>query len=276
MFDLTLALLSFQNVQKRLSLPFSMRISQSSLEKVATKSPELLDVETPLSYTVRRNSLVRFVHAVTFKCGPLWVIIGCFAARVGLWKIRVLLQIREARRGQIRLHFAFGVLLGDLCCVVLQGTYATVYKGVSRLTQAMVALKVIRMEKDEGTPCTAIRESECLPPSPLYPLTTTLHLHPHPLHIFDCFSLHSEELETRQHSHPSWCHTLPNFAHLGVRIPGENWTALIAETIYYSRRMHKLCDYDTAWPHYNMYWHNLMWEATRLELMCIMVCSGAW
>ena len=43
--------------------------------------------------------------------------------------------------------------------IVVQGTYATVYKGMSRLTQSMVALKVIRMEKDEGTPCTAIRES---------------------------------------------------------------------------------------------------------------------
>ncbi|XP_063719529.1 cyclin-dependent kinase 17-like isoform X2 [Symsagittifera roscoffensis] len=106
------------NVQKRLSLPFSMRISQSSLEKVASKSPELLDVEQPLSYTVRRNSL----------------------QELGFGKAESYCRLEK---------------LGE-------GTYATVYKGMSRLTQCMVALKVIRMEKDEGTPCTAIREISIL------------------------------------------------------------------------------------------------------------------
>lgn len=41
---------------------------------------------------------------------------------------------------------------------MLQGTYATVYKGVSRLTDTVVALKEIRLEHEEGAPCTAIRE----------------------------------------------------------------------------------------------------------------------
>lgn len=40
----------------------------------------------------------------------------------------------------------------------LQGTYATVYKGISRLTDTVVALKEIRLEHEEGAPCTAIRE----------------------------------------------------------------------------------------------------------------------
>ena len=40
----------------------------------------------------------------------------------------------------------------------VQGTYATVYKGVSRLTDTVVALKEIRLEHEEGAPCTAIRE----------------------------------------------------------------------------------------------------------------------
>lgn len=39
-----------------------------------------------------------------------------------------------------------------------EGTYATVYKGKSRLTDGLVALKEIRLEHDEGAPCTAIRE----------------------------------------------------------------------------------------------------------------------
>lgn len=44
------------------------------------------------------------------------------------------------------------------CGVCLQGTYATVFKGKSRLTDNLVALKEIRLEHEEGAPCTAIRE----------------------------------------------------------------------------------------------------------------------
>ncbi|KAK4337208.1 hypothetical protein RND71_043307 [Anisodus tanguticus] len=40
-----------------------------------------------------------------------------------------------------------------------EGTYATVYKGKSRLTNKLVALKEIRLEHEEGAPCTAIREA---------------------------------------------------------------------------------------------------------------------
>ncbi|PVD25313.1 hypothetical protein C0Q70_15813 [Pomacea canaliculata] len=39
-----------------------------------------------------------------------------------------------------------------------EGTYATVFKGKSRLTDSLVALKEIRLEHEEGAPCTAIRE----------------------------------------------------------------------------------------------------------------------
>lgn len=44
--------------------------------------------------------------------------------------------------------------------VAFQGTYATVYKGRSKLTDNLVALKEIRLEHEEGAPCTAIREGE--------------------------------------------------------------------------------------------------------------------
>uniref|UniRef100_A0A1B6CXC8 cyclin-dependent kinase n=1 Tax=Clastoptera arizonana TaxID=38151 RepID=A0A1B6CXC8_9HEMI len=43
-----------------------------------------------------------------------------------------------------------------------QGTYATVFKGKSRLTENLVALKEIRLEHEEGAPCTAIREVSLL------------------------------------------------------------------------------------------------------------------
>ncbi|KAJ7414109.1 cyclin dependent kinase 17 [Willisornis vidua] len=43
-----------------------------------------------------------------------------------------------------------------------EGTYATVYKGRSKLTENLVALKEIRLEHEEGAPCTAIREGVSL------------------------------------------------------------------------------------------------------------------
>ncbi|CAG7786988.1 unnamed protein product [Allacma fusca] len=43
-----------------------------------------------------------------------------------------------------------------------EGTYATVFKGRSRLTESLVALKEIRLEHEEGAPCTAIREVSLL------------------------------------------------------------------------------------------------------------------
>ncbi|VDN55718.1 unnamed protein product [Dracunculus medinensis] len=43
-----------------------------------------------------------------------------------------------------------------------EGTYATVYRGRSRLTENYVALKEIRLELEEGAPCTAIREVSLL------------------------------------------------------------------------------------------------------------------
>ncbi|XP_041093132.1 cyclin-dependent kinase 16-like isoform X2 [Polyodon spathula] len=43
-----------------------------------------------------------------------------------------------------------------------EGTYATVYKGKSKLTDDLVALKEIRLEHEEGAPCTAIREVSLL------------------------------------------------------------------------------------------------------------------
>ncbi|XP_076041689.1 cyclin dependent kinase Eip63E isoform X2 [Oratosquilla oratoria] len=43
-----------------------------------------------------------------------------------------------------------------------EGSYATVYKGYSNLTNQVVALKEIRLQEEEGTPFTAIREASLL------------------------------------------------------------------------------------------------------------------
>ena len=39
-----------------------------------------------------------------------------------------------------------------------EGSYATVYKGISQINGRPVALKEIRLNAEEGTPFTAIRE----------------------------------------------------------------------------------------------------------------------
>jgi serine/threonine protein kinase len=39
-----------------------------------------------------------------------------------------------------------------------EGTYATVFKGISSVNGKFVALKEIKLEAQEGAPCTAIRE----------------------------------------------------------------------------------------------------------------------
>lgn len=54
----------------------------------------------------------------------------------------------------------FSYKIDMMCC--FQGTYATVFKGRSKLTDNLVALKEIRLEHEEGAPCTAIREVSLL------------------------------------------------------------------------------------------------------------------
>eukprot|EP00128_Syssomonas_multiformis_P009499 Colp12_sorted_trinity150504_noHs@1351 len=43
-----------------------------------------------------------------------------------------------------------------------EGTYATVYKGISSITGEAIALKEITLDQEEGAPCTAIREVSLL------------------------------------------------------------------------------------------------------------------
>lgn len=43
-----------------------------------------------------------------------------------------------------------------------EGSYATVYRGYSNLMSKVVALKEIRLQPEEGTPFTAIREASLL------------------------------------------------------------------------------------------------------------------
>ncbi|VDN17538.1 unnamed protein product [Gongylonema pulchrum] len=116
---------SEQDIQKRLSLPADLRLPLSVIEKL-NRTPTL---DQPLTRKNRRASL----------------------SEIGFGKLETYEKLEK---------------LGE-------GTYATVYKGRSRLTEKYVALKVIasygfgldqeiRLELEEGAPCTAIREVSIL------------------------------------------------------------------------------------------------------------------
>ncbi|XP_062921461.1 cyclin-dependent kinase 18-like isoform X2 [Mobula hypostoma] len=71
-------------------------------------------------------------------------------------------QSRSSRRASLS-DIGFGKLETYVKLDKLgEGTYATVFKGKSKLTENLVALKEIRLEHEEGAPCTAIREVSLL------------------------------------------------------------------------------------------------------------------
>ena len=103
-----------------------------------------------------------------------------YAARDWLWKNCNLPKAGETWRGAVcgcgcvDVCGCVWVCVGICVCLCLsvcvlvtvlnvlpchtQGTYATVFKGRSVITDDVVALKEIRLEHEEGAPCTAIRE----------------------------------------------------------------------------------------------------------------------
>lgn len=85
-----------------------------------------------------------------------------------------------------------------------EGTYASVYKGRSLLTNRLVALKEIRLEFEEGTPCTAIRESEYS--SYLFPNYLTLYFH----------SFDSKRSQAQQHRNIARCSLLETIVKVGL------------------------------------------------------------
>ncbi|KAL2774925.1 cyclin-dependent kinase 15 isoform 1 [Daubentonia madagascariensis] len=73
-------------------------------------------------------------------------------------------QEEDLRQGfQWRKNLPFGAASSYLNLEKLgEGSYATVYKGISRINGQLVALKVISMNAEEGVPFTAIREASLL------------------------------------------------------------------------------------------------------------------
>uniref|UniRef100_A0A6Q2YBM9 cyclin-dependent kinase n=1 Tax=Esox lucius TaxID=8010 RepID=A0A6Q2YBM9_ESOLU len=117
-----LVLVTSEDVTKRMSLPMDIRLPPEFLKKLQMESE--MESESNSS-----------------PCKPL---------------------SRMSRRASLS-DIGFGKLetyvkLGKLG----EGTYATVFKGRSKLTENLVALKEIRLEHEEGAPCTAIREVSLL------------------------------------------------------------------------------------------------------------------
>uniref|UniRef100_A0A4W5NW06 cyclin-dependent kinase n=1 Tax=Hucho hucho TaxID=62062 RepID=A0A4W5NW06_9TELE len=113
---------SLQDVSKRMSLPMDIRLPPEFLKKLQMEREMESENSSP-------------------PCKPL---------------------SRMSRRASLS-DIGFGKLetyvkLGKLG----EGTYATVFKGRSKLTENLVALKEIRLEHEEGAPCTAIREVSLL------------------------------------------------------------------------------------------------------------------
>ncbi|KAJ7999064.1 hypothetical protein DPEC_G00211530 [Dallia pectoralis] len=113
---------SMEDVTKRMSLPMDIRLPPEFLKKLQMERDKESESDSP-------------------PCKPL---------------------SRMSRRASLS-DIGFGKLetyvkLGKLG----EGTYATVFKGRSKLTENLVALKEIRLEHEEGAPCTAIREVSLL------------------------------------------------------------------------------------------------------------------
>lgn len=151
----------FQDINKRLSLPADIRLPDDYLEKFSVIGPALF--EQPISRRLRRVSLVRFLSAAPLR--PAVVGSACFSLCAVGDRVREtgdLHQTGQTGRGELtdRVRVFRNRLVRVLRAppVCLQGTYATVYKGRSKLTDNLVALKEIRLEHEEGAPCTAIRE----------------------------------------------------------------------------------------------------------------------
>lgn len=136
---------SEQEIQKRLSLPADLRLPKDVVEKL-NRTPQL---EKPLTRKSRRESLVSVFSVKIVKQ------LSLYQSEIGFGKLESYQKLEK---------------LGE-------GTYATVYKGRSLLTDALVALKAniplvffinncyfqeIRLESEEGAPCTAIREVSLL------------------------------------------------------------------------------------------------------------------
>ncbi|KTG45408.1 hypothetical protein cypCar_00018051 [Cyprinus carpio] len=171
--------ISMEDLNKRLSLPADIRIPDGYLEKLQLSSPPF---DQPLSRRLRRASLLSSPPPTLNVCKGEGVYVGILVppgahgslntVRVingFVWEMILAADIRDSEQHSRHVfltdksEIGFGKLETYIKLDKLgEGTYATVYKGRSKLTDNLVALKEIRLEHEEGAPCTAIREVSLL------------------------------------------------------------------------------------------------------------------
>ncbi|MEE6492191.1 hypothetical protein FKM82_016513 [Ascaphus truei] len=116
---------------------------------------ETLVSETDSKSLTRRKSVTRLAIVTAV---PTWKLVGEGVP----WAVLGTRLAETLQAPQTQNDGEGGVGGVSLMNLYLQGTYATVFKGRSKLTDNLVALKEIRLEHEEGAPCTAIREVSLL------------------------------------------------------------------------------------------------------------------
>ncbi|NXX16197.1 CDK18 kinase, partial [Podargus strigoides] len=135
-------------------------------------SPSEVEGQSPVAVRYRNNQRHAFV---TCSCGPLQDVSKRLSLPMDIRLPPEFLQKLQMESSEFPKHLSrmsrraslsdigFGKLETYVKLDKLgEGTYATVFKGRSKLTENLVALKEIRLEHEEGAPCTAIREVSLL------------------------------------------------------------------------------------------------------------------
>lgn len=134
-------------IKKRLSLPTDTLIPDSFLDKVC----QTVTLRNHANHNKDCNTRHRADDASQYRHGLMELATHSGQPLSRLTRRMSLLEIGFGQiASYIKLH------------VIGAGTYSTVYKGASRLTNKLVALKEIHLERDEGVPFTAIREVSLL------------------------------------------------------------------------------------------------------------------
>lgn len=168
---------------------------------------------------------------------PLTHSLCLLQSEIGFGKLETYIKLDklgEVRTGLLSYSFVSSFTDSFIHLMPPQGTYATVFKGRSKLTDNLVALKEIRLEHEEGAPCTAIREgTELISRSSHHPVDRTFVKPRQFSPLFDfpsltwltvsrlAFSVSAEGLEARKYCHSSWHHPHRQVPDARVWVPGQ-------------------------------------------------------
>lgn len=167
---------TFTRISRRLSLSNSRIFSDSHKQGVVHEVPAIGsdgeseeasgasdEVTSPVNVKLRQNKNRRITQEDINKRLSLPADLRVPDAFLEKQNISPEVPLSRASRRQSLSEIGFGRMETYTKLDKLgEGTYATVYKGRSRLTDNLVALKEIRLEHEEGAPCTAIREVSLL------------------------------------------------------------------------------------------------------------------